>query len=170
MATEFEHKLLVIDDSWRAGVVASSTLSQAYLCARKGMTVRVRVVDQAEAYLTIKGARSGIGRPEFEYAIPVADAEQLLTMVSEGFPITKTRHQLGGEWAGWVVDEFGGENAGLVLAELEVETADTGWQRPSWAGPDVTTDDRYTNAVLYTHPYARWTQARGRPGEEDRRR
>lgn len=162
VATEFEHKLLVTGDGWRDAVIASSTLSQAYLCARPGMTIRVRVVDDRHAYLTIKGRQEGIGRPEFEYEIPVEDARELSTMVTEGYPITKTRHELGGEWAGWVVDEFGGENAGLVLAELEVDSAEVEWRTPDWAGTDVTADSRYTNAVLYTRPYAHWS---GRPDQ-----
>ncbi len=157
MATEFEYKLLVAGDAWREAVVVSKSLGQAYLCAQPGMTIRVRVVDDRVAYLTIKGKQAGIGRPEYEYEIPVTDAEELLGLAQDGFPITKTRHELGEPWPGWVVDEFSGENAGLVVAELEVESADAAWDRPSWAGEDVTADSRYTNAVLYQHPYGRWS-------------
>ena len=137
-------------------MASSSSLSQAYLCARPGMTIRVRVVDDARAYLTIKGKQVGIGRPEYEYEIPVDDASDLLAMVTDGFPITKTRHDLGGEWDGWVVDEFADANAGLVVAELEVEAEDTPWQVPAWAGEDVTSDSRYTNAALFARPYTQW--------------
>ena len=156
MATEFEHKLVVVGEEWRSAVVATSALSQAYLCARPGMTIRVRVVDDASGFLTIKGRRVGIGRPEYEYEIGVDDARALLAMATDGYPITKSRHELGGRWAGWVVDEFADANAGLVMAELEVEAEDTPWERPPWAGADVTTDDRYTNAVLFTTPYTQW--------------
>lgn len=156
MATEFEHKLVVTGDDWRAAVVASSSLSQAYLVTTPGLTIRVRVVDDRTAYLTIKGKQAGIGRPEYEYEIPVADARELLGLAGEGFPISKTRHTLGEPWDGWVVDEFAGENAGLIVAELEVPSEDTAWSVPEWAGADVTSDRRYTNAVLYETPYSRW--------------
>jgi adenylate cyclase len=156
MATEFEHKLLVTGGSWREAVIASSSLSQAYLCARPGMTIRVRVVDDRTAYLTVKGKQAGIGRPEYEYEIPVQDANELLGLAQDGYPIAKTRHELGEPWAGWVVDEFAGENAGLVLAELEVEAEDVAWETPDWAGEDVTADSRYTNAALYAEPYRHW--------------
>lgn len=156
MGTEFEHKLVVVGDEWRAAVTSSSSLSQAYLSATPGMTIRVRVVDDDRAYLTIKGKQVGIGRPEYEYEIPVDDARALLAMITEGFPITKTRHELGGEWAGWIVDEFADANAGLVVAELEVPAEDTPWQVPGWAGEDVTADHRYTNAALFGRPFTQW--------------
>lgn len=159
MGTEFEHKLLVVGQDWRDAVVSSSSLSQAYLCVNPGLTIRVRVVDETTAYLTIKGKQVGIGRPEYEYEIPVDDARELLAMVPDGFPITKTRHELGGQWAGWVVDEFADANAGLVIAELEVPAADTAWQLPSWAGENVTSDFRYTNAELFSRPYSQWRES-----------
>ena len=117
MGTEFEHKLVVVGDEWRAAVTSSSSLAQAYLCAKPGMTIRVRVVDDSVAYLTIKGRQVGIGRPEYEYEIPVDDARALLAMITDGFPITKTRYELGDPCAGWIVDEFADANAGLVVAE-----------------------------------------------------
>ena len=156
MGTEYEHKLLVVGDGWRAAVTSSGALSQAYLCTQPGLTVRVRVVDERSAYLTIKGKQAGIGRPEYEYEIPVGDAHELLGLAQDGYPISKTRYELGEPWAGWIVDEFDGVNAGLVVAELEVPTADTAWDVPDWAGADVTADKRYTNAVLYTTPYSHW--------------
>lgn len=156
MGTEFEHKLVVTGDGWRDAVTASSVLSQAYLCTRPGMTVRVRVVDDATAYLTIKGKQVGIGRPEYEYEIGVEDGRALLAMVGDGYPIAKTRHELGDPWPGWVVDEFRGANTGLVVAELEVPSEDTVWEVPPWAGEDVTADFRYTNAELFTTPYEQW--------------
>ena len=156
MATELEHKLVVVGEEWRSAVVATSALSQAYLCARPGMTIRVRVVDDVTGFLTIKGQQVGIGRPEYEYEIGVDDAKALLGMVTDGYPIAKTRYELGDPWAGWIVDEFADANAGLVVAELEVEAEDTPWELPSWAGENVTTDSRYTNAVLFTKPYSQW--------------
>ncbi len=156
MATEYEHKLLVAGDGWRAAVESSSSLSQAYLCTQPGLTVRVRVVDERVAYLTIKGKQAGIGRPEYEYEIPVGDAHELLGLAQDGYPISKTRYELAEPWPGWIVDEFDGENAGLVVAELEVPSEDTPWDVPEWAGDDVTADKRYTNAVLYATPYTHW--------------
>lgn len=158
MGTEFEHKLVVVGDEWRSAVTSSSSLSQAYLSTTPGMTIRVRVVDESTAYLTIKGRQVGIGRPEYEYEIPVADARTLLAMIPDGAPITKTRHDLGEPWAGWVVDEFAGANAGLVVAELEVPAEDTPWEVPTWAGENVTSDFRYTNAELFRRPYTQWGQ------------
>lgn len=158
VGTEFEHKLVVVGDEWRAAVTASSSLSQAYLAAKPGMTIRVRAVDDAHGYLTIKGKQVGIGRPEYEYEIPIEDARALLAMITEGYPIAKTRHELGGQWAGWIVDEFADANAGLVVAELEVPAEDTPWQVPAWAGTDVTADYRYTNAELFARPYTRWDE------------
>lgn len=156
MGTEFEHKLVVDGDEWRSAVIATSALSQAYLSTKPGMTIRVRVVDEARAYLTIKGKQVGIGRPEYEYEIPVDDARALLAMIPDGYPITKTRHELGGPWPGWIVDEFADANAGLVVAELEVPTEDTPWEVPVWAGDDVTTDFRYSNSELFTRPFGQW--------------
>lgn len=159
MGTEFEHKLVVTSDEWRTAVRSSSALSQAYLVARPALAIRVRIVDDAQAYLTIKGEQVGIGRPEFEYAIPVTDARSLLALITDGYPITKTRHELGEPWDGWIVDEFADANAGLVVAELEVPAEDTPWQVPSWAGADVTSDHRFTNAELFSRPYTQWDRS-----------
>lgn len=156
MGTEFEHKLVVAGEQWRDAIASSSSLSQAYLCAKPGMTIRVRVVDETTAFLTIKGKQVGIGRPEYEYEVPVEDAHALLAMITEGYPITKTRHELAGDWAGWIVDEFADANEGLVVAELEVPAEDTPWEIPVWAGENVTSDFRYTNAELFSRPYAQW--------------
>ncbi len=156
MGTEFEHKLVVVGDEWREAVAATSALSQAYLSTTPGMTIRVRVVDDARAFLTIKGKQVGIGRPEYEYEIPVDDARALLAMITGGHPITKTRHELGDPWAGWIVDEFADANAGLVVAELEVPTEDTPWAVPVWAGADVTDDFRYSNSELFGRPFSQW--------------
>jgi adenylate cyclase len=160
VATEYEHKLLVRDDRWREAVTRSQRLSQTYLCNTAQVTVRVRLVDDNVAYLTIKGRQEGIGRPEFEYAIPVDDARDLIRLAADGHPIEKTRHTLGGRWEGWVVDEFAGENEGLILAELEVEGEDAAWEPPDWAGENVTNDRRYTNAVLFSSPYSSWRGSR----------
>ena len=157
MGTEFEHKLVVRSEEWQAAVTASSSLSQAYLCAKPGMAIRVRLVDDTTGYLTIKGKQVGIGRPEYEYEIPAGDARALLAMPTDGFAIAKVRHELGGEWTGWIVDEFAGANDGLVMAELEVPAEDTPWEVPVWAGDNVTADHRYTNAELFTHPYTEWS-------------
>ncbi|MFT4165976.1 MAG: CYTH domain-containing protein [Microlunatus sp.] len=159
MGTEFEHKLVVVSEEWRTAVTSSSSLSQAYLCTKPGMSIRVRLVDDATGYLTIKGKQVGIGRPEYEYEIPAEDARALLAIPTDGFPIAKTRHELGGEWAGWIVDEFAGANAGLVMAELEVPAEDSPWRVPVWAGENVTADSRYTNAELFSRPYAQWARS-----------
>ncbi len=155
MGVEIEHKFLVVADGWRDNVARSSTLRQGYLCVDPERTVRVRLVDSAHGYITIKGKRSGNRRAEFEYAIAADDATQLLELCLRPL-IEKTRHHLSLGPGEWTVDEFTGDNDGLVLAEIELAAADTLGELPSWLGEDVTEDDRYANANLQVHPYATW--------------
>jgi len=154
MGTEIERKFLVTGQGWRADAVGVP-YRQGYLSAAKGRTVRVRVADQ-QAYLTIKGARQGLSRAEFEYEIPVADANYMLDVLCLQPLIEKTRWTL--EYAGhiWEVDEFAGANAPLVVAEVELEREDQNVSLPEWVGEEVSTDYRYTNAYLAQNPYAFW--------------
>ena len=119
------------------------------------MTIRVRVVDDVRAFLTIKGKQVGIGHPGYGYQIPSTTPGRC-SPITDGFPITKTRYDLGAPWAGWIVDEFAGANAGLVVAELKVPAEDTPWEVQLWAGEDVTSDFRYTNSELFSRPYTQW--------------
>lgn len=148
MAIEIERKFLVTGDGWRTAVTRSRKIMQGYLTTGGGgVTVRVRIVDDAHGFLTIKGGGSALARAEFEYEVPIADARQIVGL-SRGGRIEKTRHLLdlpGGEW---VVDEFGGRNAGLMLAEVELETANGALSLPDWLGEEVTGDARYYNSSL----------------------
>jgi adenylate cyclase len=152
MGSEIERKFLVQAEGWRQGV--RQRLSQCYLNRDKARTVRVRIAGD-KAFLTIKGANRGATRAEFEYEIPVKDAEQLLTL-SDGPIVEKIRHVIDCAGSRWEVDEFLGDNAGLVVAEIELESEDQPFSRPPWLGQEVTHDSRYYNSNLAVHPYSRW--------------
>lgn len=152
MATEIERKFLVQGTSWRQG--AGVPFSQGYLNRDKERTVRVRIAGD-KAFLTIKGVSRGASRAEFEYEIPVADAGQLLKL-SDGPLVEKTRYLVVHDGATWEVDEFRGENAGLVVAEIELTSEGQPFTRPPWLGEEVTQDSRYLNSSLATYPYSRW--------------
>jgi CYTH domain-containing protein len=154
MGTEIERKFLVTGDGWRAGA-RGEQYRQGYLSTSPGRTVRVRVAGE-RAYLTIKGARAGLRRAEFEYEIPPDDAEALLAELCEGPIIDKVRYRVAHGGLTWEVDEFAGENAGLIVAEVELLTEDQAIALPAWVGQEVSEDYRYTNAYLSQHPYRRW--------------
>jgi adenylate cyclase len=166
MGTEIERKFLVRDDRWRGDADTGTVLEQGYLSTVPERTVRVRRAGD-RAWLTIKGAARGAERAEFEYPIPVADAAELLELC-EPVVIRKTRHRVAHGGRTWEVDVFAGENAPLVLAEVELPAADAVVERPAWAGREVTGDPRYQNASLSREPYARWAQeAPGDAGARD---
>jgi adenylate cyclase len=164
MGTEIERKFLVTGAGWRADVLDATVIRQGYLSTTPGRTVRVRLMGQA-AYLTIKGQREGLGRAEFEYPIPPADAAYMLDVLCLRPQIEKTRHRVAHAGRTWEVDEFAGENAGLVLAEVELEDESQPVAVPAWAGREVSTDYRYTNSYLSQHPYSSWE---GRHEDRDR--
>lgn len=149
---EIERKFLVINHDWRPrqGVV----FRQGYLNRDRGRTVRVRLAGD-RGYLTIKGAAQGLVRAEFEYEIPGQDAQQLLGLC-EGPLIEKTRYRVSHEGHVWEVDEFAGENQGLVVAELELDSPDEPFVRPPWVGREVSDDHRYSNSQLSLRPYKVW--------------
>jgi CYTH domain-containing protein len=118
-------------------------------------TVRVRTVDAA-GYLTIKGMSHGAARAEYEYEIPVADADELLDSLCERPLIEKTRYRVEHGGLVWEIDEFDGDNRGLVVAEVELKSADQAIVKPAWLGEEVTADRRYFNASLVEHPYTKW--------------
>jgi len=158
MGIEIERKFLVVGDDWRAA--PGVPYAQGYLNRDKQRTVRVRIV-RDEAWLTIKGVSVGATRAEFEYAIPVADAEQLLALC-DGPIVRKTRRVIEHAGAKWEIDEFQGDNAGLVVAEIELPAEDAPFERPGWLGAEVTHDARYFNSSLATSPYSTWPEARTR--------
>jgi len=154
MGIEIEHKYLIKDDSWRSSAGTGLVCKQGYLVANRTKTVRVRVIG-AKAYLTVKGATIGISRPEYEYEIPVADAEAMLALC-ESRIIEKTRYYIDHAGMLWEVDVFAGKNHGLIIAEVELESEDQLFERPSWVGEEVSEDVRYYNAYLAFHPFSTW--------------
>lgn len=154
MATEVERKFLVIGDDWRA-IGTATAFRQGYLSTVKERTVRVRVAGD-RGTLTIKGVTTGATRSEFEYQIPVGDAQAMLDELCERPIIEKVRHTVGFAGKTWEIDEFGGVNAGLVVAEVELDDERESFERPPWIGDEVTGDPRYYNANLIEHPYSRW--------------
>lgn len=154
MATEIERKFLVSDDSWR-GLGSGSRFRQGYLSTQPERTVRVRTA-AGKGYLTIKGKTVDASRSEYEYEIPLADAEAMLDALCERPLIEKTRYRIDYQGLVWEVDEFEGENAGLVIAEVELASADQAVPLPAWVGEEVTTDPRFYNANLIANPFSRW--------------
>lgn len=147
MGTEIERKFLVIADDWREKAGLGQPLRQGYLTPKGTTSVRIRCA-AAEAFLTIKGETHGLARPEFEYEIPVAEAEEMLLTLCIGPPLEKTRYRVEHGGLMWDVDVFSGRHAGLVLAEVELIEAAQHVDLPSWVGLEVTNDPRYRNAAL----------------------
>ena len=154
MGIEIERKFLVANDTWRAQAQRATRFGQGYLSRDPARTVRVRIAGE-QAFLTIKGATRGATRAEFEYAVPLEDAQALLTMC-DGPVVEKIRHLCLCDGMTWEVDEFLGANAGLVLAEIELEDEAQPFTRPAWLGDEVTGDGRYVNANLAVRPFTRW--------------
>ena len=154
MGTEIERKFLVSSDAWRQGAKPSA-IRQGYLCAGPSHVVRVRTYGD-QAFLTIKSGGAGIARLEFEYEVPVADATVMLDALCHRPLIEKTRFAVDVDGVAWVVDVFFGDNEGLVLAEVELESEAQQVALPPWAGTEVTGDPRYFNAALSERPYATW--------------
>ena len=163
MPTEIERKFLVVSASWKSaepGGPPAIPIRQGYLSIDPERVVRVRVAGD-RAFLTIKGRAAAAAAPavraEFEYPIPRADADALLAHCLQPL-IVKRRHQLTHRGAHWVVDEFEGANAGLVMAEIELDRVDQPIDLPDWAGAEVTADPRYQNSSLVQHPFREWSR------------
>lgn len=154
MAVEIERKFLVCNDAWRTQG-ESVLLRQGYLSSNPDRVVRVRIEGNT-ASMTIKGRTSGATRGEWEYTIPVADAQALLEGLCERPLIEKRRTRIVHKGMMWEVDEFLGENAGLIVAEIELESEDQVFSKPDWVKEEVTRDPRYFNANLIRHPYTTW--------------
>ena len=152
MGIEIERKFLVLGEAWKQ--VPGHYLCQAYLSLDPARTVRVRIADQ-QAWLTIKGKSAGAARAEFEYAIPLIDAQQLL-LLCLGSRIEKIRRVIAHAGLVWEVDEFLGENAPLVVAEVELDREDQAISKPDWVGAEVTQDPRYVNSQLVGRPFSSW--------------
>lgn len=151
MAVEIERKFLVAGDSWRAAATGSAALRQGYLSTSAKATVRIRILDDARAVLTLKGPTLGISRAEFEYAVPLADGLAMLEMARPNV-VEKRRYIVPHAGLTWEVDVFEGAHAGLVMAEVELDHSDQPIELPDWAGREVSHDDRYANASLSRNP------------------
>jgi CYTH domain-containing protein len=154
MAIEIERKFLVIGDSWRS-LAEGQVYRQGYIPTQDKTTVRIRVVG-SQGYLTIKGQSTGMTRAEYEYPIPVTDAETILQTLCHPPLIEKIRYCIPLENVIWEVDEFTGENQGLILAEVELEEEQQTVTLPDWVGVEVTQDARYYNVNLAQYPYQKW--------------
>ncbi|MBS1198792.1 MAG: hypothetical protein H6R18_2577 [Proteobacteria bacterium] len=152
MAIEIERKFLVTGTAWKSS--HSILLSQGYLNRAKERTVRIRIACD-QAFLTVKGVTTGASRQEFEYEIPLADAQKMLLLCERPI-IEKRRYMLEYEGHIWEIDEFLGVNEGLVVAEVELESEDQPFKRPVWLGLEVTNDPRYFNSNLANNPYTNW--------------
>jgi CYTH domain-containing protein len=153
MATEIERKFLVKDASWKDRA-AGTRYVQGYLGTDPERTVRLRI-SGTEAWLTIKGLTQGIARAEYEYPIPSSDAENILDLCLRPL-IEKIRYRIEYRGRTWEVDEFLGENQGLVLAEVELGDVEETLELPPWAGAEVSDDPRYFNANLVAQPFTKW--------------
>ncbi|MBO9716959.1 MAG: CYTH domain-containing protein [Pseudoxanthomonas sp.] len=164
MGIEIERKFLVAGEGWRAAAERVQPMAQGYLndlAAVEGGTQRASVrvrIEGGHAFLNIKSREPGHTRQEFDYPVPVADARQLLALCVGGL-VDKRRHYVRHEGHLWEVDEFLGENAGLVVAEIELDSADEVFAHPAWLGQEVTDLQRYYNLALAERPYARWSAA-----------
>lgn len=155
MATEIEHKYLVIKDIWGKVIPNKSVeIKQAYLLTDPEKTIRIRTKGNA-GFITIKGKSSGASRLEFEYEIPIDDANDLINKFCSNL-IEKTRHLVIHENHTWEVDEFKGLNAGLIVAEIELNSEDEIYSIPNWIDKNVTDDLRYANSNLSIKPFSTW--------------
>jgi len=155
MALEIERKFLVKNELWRDNVVSNTRLQQGYLANQKNASVRIRT-GNGKAFLNIKSVTVGIRRLEFEYEIPLDDATEMLQQIAEQPFIDKTRYIVRCGKHEWELDVFEGENRGLVVAELELESEDERFELPDWAGDEVSDDTRYYNVNLIKHPFSQW--------------
>ena len=155
MGTEIERKFLLQSEAWRDEVKESTRLVQGYLSRGDRSAIRVRIKGDS-AHLNIKHTLDGINRLEYEYEIPLADAREILDKVALKPLIDKTRHHVVRGDHLWEIDEFYGDNAGLVVAEIELGHADEAFDKPAWLGEDVSLDQRYYNSNLSKVPYSQW--------------
>lgn len=155
MALEIERKFLLSGTAWREQVESRELLRQGYLTPGSRCSIRVRIAGE-QAWLNLKAKRSGMTRLEFEYPIPRADADEILNELCQGPLLEKYRHRLSMGPYVWEIDEFLGDNAGLIVAEIELPDEAAQFARPDWLGAEVTDDERYYNFNLAQKPYREW--------------
>lgn len=156
MAYEIERKFLLNSDTWRADIHQTRQIKQAYFCNTPKASLRVRVSDQS-GYLSSKSMTFDIRRHEFEYPIPLHDAEFMIEYMCTGSAIIKQRHLVRVDRHTWEIDEFDGDNEGLIVAEIELQHESEAFTRPEWLGQEVSNDLRYMNMSLVNHPYKNWS-------------
>ncbi|MCX7102109.1 MAG: CYTH domain-containing protein [Methylobacter sp.] len=157
MAIEIEHKFLIANEDWRKNVSHSVKYRQGYLSSQATSSIRVRTSND-QAWLNIKSATIGTHRHEYEYEIPLIDANEILNTLCKKPLIEKTRHFITDNTHLWEIDVFEGENQGLIVAEIELEITGEDFSKPSWLGKEVTDDLRYYNNNLALHPYSKWRE------------
>jgi adenylate cyclase len=155
VATEIERKFLVKNDSWRDLSTNSKQIIQGYLANTERGSIRIRVAGE-DASLNIKSMTLGVTRSEYDYTIPADDARAMLETLCIQPLIEKTRYYVKHGGHTWEIDDFAGANAGLVVAELELQSHDEAFERPPWLGKEVSDDPRYYNVCLTEHPYSSW--------------
>lgn len=155
MAIEIERKFRVTSSDWKQSVVRQRSIRQAYLTKNGRISIRIRINNDRRATLTMKTSQPSRRRKEFEYDIPIADAEELLEL-REGAVIEKIRYDVPVGDLTWEVDVFAGENSGLLIAEVELGHEDQAVELPSWVGEEITHDQRFYNADLARRPYQSW--------------
>ena len=160
MAIEIERKFLLRSDDWRPLVTGRVRLRQAYLAQDGGLSTRIRIVDTSSATLTIKSRKAGLRRLEYEFPIPLGDAEALLAL-RQGASVEKVRHHV--PWHGllWEIDVFEGDNTGLVIAEIELGHERQQFEMPGWIGAEITGQERYYNSRLARQPFRGWAAEPG---------
>ena len=156
-SVEIERKFLVRGSQWRDHVKRSIVYRQGYVANSPAASVRVRIGDEG-ARLNLKGTTVGVSRREFEYAIPVEDAGIILDELCDGPLVEKTRHLVEVGDHEWEIDEFAGANAGLIVAEIELAHENEAFERPAWAGTEVSEDVRFYNARLAKAPFSAWPE------------
>jgi len=155
MAIEIEHKFLLANETWRNHISHSATMRQGYLSSNSNNSVRVRISNE-KAWLNIKSATAGNQRYEYEYEIPTHDADEIIGTLCRKPLIEKIRHFVLHDNHTWEIDEFSGENKGLIVAEIELSRQNEEFTIPDWIGKEVTNDLRYYNNKLSEHPYNAW--------------
>jgi len=155
MGIEIERKFRVTNSDWLGLATERRRLRQAYLCNNAKLAIRVRIEDWERATMNVKTADPARIREEYEYVIPVADAEELLAL-REGSIVEKVRHEVAYEGSRWEIDVFTGENEGLVVAEIELSDTQQTFKRPPWLGDEVTGDLRFYNSSLARKPFRDW--------------
>ena len=156
MAFEIERKFLIRGEEWRKLTTTTASIRQAYLASGERSSVRVRIKNGTDATVTIKSTRAELRRLEIEYVICVLDAEALIALRESGL-IEKIRHTIPWHNRCWEIDVFCGDNQGLIIAEIELRAEHESFERPSWLGIEVTSQQQYYNGSLARRPFCHWT-------------